>query len=42
MTVLETLAQFEWALMLLIVLGLAVWELVRLRREQARDRNRKD
>lgn len=39
---LETLAQFEWALILLIVLRLAVWELVMLRRGQARDRARKD
>ncbi|SDB71023.1 hypothetical protein [Belnapia rosea] len=36
----EALAQFEWALILLLVLGLAVWELLRLRREQRRDRAR--
>lgn len=36
----EAVAQFEWALLLLLVLALAVWELVRLRRVQARDREK--
>lgn len=31
------LAQFEWALILLLVLGLAIWELIRLRRDRRRD-----
>jgi hypothetical protein len=33
----EALAQFEWALILLLVLGLAVWELIRLRRDRRKD-----
>ena len=31
------LAQFEWALILFLVLGLAIWELIRLRRDRRRD-----
>lgn len=38
----EALAQFEWALILLLVLGLAVWELIRLRRDQRKDRGPAD
>jgi hypothetical protein len=33
----EALAQFEWALILFLVLGLAVWELIRLRRDKRKD-----
>lgn len=34
------LAQFEWALILLLVLGLAVWELIRLRRDKRKDESK--
>jgi hypothetical protein len=34
------LAQWEWLLILAVVLGLAVWELVSLRRTQRKDRER--
>jgi hypothetical protein len=36
----DSIAQYEWAVMLLLVLGLAVWELLALRRAQRRDRER--
>ncbi|MFO1415231.1 MAG: hypothetical protein U1F10_15270 [Burkholderiales bacterium] len=35
-----SLAQWEWLLILALVLGLAVFELVSLRRSQRRDRER--
>ena len=36
----DSLARFEWALILLLVLGLAVAELVSVRRAIRRDRRR--
>ncbi len=36
-----SIARYEWALMLLLVLGLAVWELLALRRAQRRDRQQR-
>ena len=36
----DSMGQYEWALMLLLGLGLAVWELLALRRTQRRDRER--
>jgi hypothetical protein len=34
----DIIGQYEWAVMLLLVLGLAVWELLALRRSQRQDR----
>jgi hypothetical protein len=36
----DSIGQYEWAVMLLLVLGLAVWELLALRRAQRRDREK--
>jgi hypothetical protein len=36
----EAIARFEWMLILLLVLALAVWELVSVRRAIRRDRDR--
>ena len=36
----DTVAQFEWAILLLIVLAFALWELFSVRREIRRTRER--
>jgi hypothetical protein len=37
---LSRIAEFEWAIILLLALGLGVWELVRIRRLVRQDRDK--